>query len=42
MCHVYVRDDGLSAVVVADVEYPQRVAFSLIDKVCVCDFFATL
>ncbi|XP_041957811.1 synaptobrevin homolog YKT6-like isoform X1 [Alosa sapidissima] len=33
MCHACVRDDGLSAVVVADSEYPQRVAFSLIDKV---------
>ncbi|XP_063051462.1 synaptobrevin homolog YKT6-like isoform X2 [Engraulis encrasicolus] len=33
MCHTYIRDDGLSVVVVADSEYPQRVAFSLIDKV---------
>jgi len=33
MCHVYVRSDGLSAVLVSDQEYPQRVAFSLLNKV---------
>ena len=34
ICHVYVRQDGLSGVVMADGEYPQRVAHSLINKVC--------
>uniref|UniRef100_A0A3Q3GEZ4 YKT6 v-SNARE homolog (S. cerevisiae) n=1 Tax=Labrus bergylta TaxID=56723 RepID=A0A3Q3GEZ4_9LABR len=32
LCHVYVRNDNLSAVVVADTEYPQRVCFTLLDK----------
>ena len=31
-CHTYVRADGLCGVVVADKEYPVRVAFSLINK----------
>jgi len=31
--HVYVRQDNLACVVVADKEYPLRVAFSLINKV---------
>ncbi|XP_017575163.1 synaptobrevin homolog YKT6-like [Pygocentrus nattereri] len=33
MCHMHIRDDGLSAVVIADSEYPQRICFSLLDKV---------
>ncbi|KAL6456448.1 hypothetical protein MHYP_G00349920 [Metynnis hypsauchen] len=33
MCHMQIRDDGLSAVVIADSEYPQRICFSLLDKV---------
>jgi len=33
LVHVYVRSDGLSATVVADKEYPQRVAFSFINKI---------
>ncbi|XP_030642717.1 synaptobrevin homolog YKT6-like isoform X2 [Chanos chanos] len=33
MCHVYIRDDCLSAVAITDTEYPQRVCFSLLDKV---------
>ncbi|KAL7884097.1 hypothetical protein AOLI_G00068670 [Acnodon oligacanthus] len=33
MCHMHIRDDGLSAVVITDSEYPQRVCFSLLDKV---------
>ncbi|XP_062272718.1 synaptobrevin homolog YKT6 [Scomber scombrus] len=33
LCHVYVRNDNLSAVVIADTEYPQRVSFTLLDKV---------
>ncbi|XP_061115715.1 synaptobrevin homolog YKT6-like [Conger conger] len=33
LCHVYVRNDSLSAVVIADSEYPQRVCFSLLEKV---------
>lgn len=35
LCHVYVRNDGLAGVVVADTEYPQRVCFTLLDKVSV-------
>lgn len=35
LCHVYVRNDNLGAVVIADTEYPQRVCFTLLDKVCV-------
>uniref|UniRef100_A0A8C7ZXU9 YKT6 v-SNARE homolog (S. cerevisiae) n=1 Tax=Oryzias sinensis TaxID=183150 RepID=A0A8C7ZXU9_9TELE len=33
LCHVYVRNDSLGAVVIADTEYPQRVCFTLLDKV---------
>ncbi|NWR56731.1 YKT6B protein, partial [Bucorvus abyssinicus] len=33
LCHVYVRNDGLAGVVIADTEYPQRVCFTLLDKV---------
>lgn len=33
MCHVYVRGDSLGAVLIADHEYPQRVAHTLITKV---------
>ncbi|NXG64029.1 YKT6 protein, partial [Hemiprocne comata] len=33
LCHVYVRGDGLAGVVIADTEYPQRVCFTLLDKV---------
>lgn len=33
LCHVYVRSDSLAGVVIADSEYPSRVAFSLLEKV---------
>ena len=33
VCHVYVRADGLSGVVIANQDYPQRVAHTLITKV---------
>uniref|UniRef100_U5EYV5 Putative snare protein ykt6 synaptobrevin/vamp syperfamily n=1 Tax=Corethrella appendiculata TaxID=1370023 RepID=U5EYV5_9DIPT len=33
MCHVYVRSDNLSAIIIADHEYPQRVAHTLLSKV---------
>ena len=33
LCHVYVRNDNLGAVVIADGEYPSRVCFTLLDKV---------
>lgn len=33
MVHAYVRADGLSGVLVADSEYPQRVAFTLITRI---------
>ncbi|XP_046333040.1 synaptobrevin homolog YKT6-like [Haliotis rufescens] len=33
MCHVYVRSDGLSGVLIGDHEYPQRVAHTLLNKV---------
>lgn len=32
MCHVYVRADGLAGIIIADHEYPQRVAHTLITK----------
>jgi len=32
MCHCYVKPDGLAGVIIADVEYPARVAFTLISK----------
>lgn len=32
VAHAYVRNDGLGAVVIADKEYPARVAFTLISK----------
>lgn len=36
LCHVYVRSDSLSGVVIADNEYPSRVCFTLLDKVGSC------
>lgn len=33
LCHVCVRNDGLAGVVIADSEYPSRVAFTLLEKV---------
>ncbi|KAI0230164.1 hypothetical protein LSAT2_019451 [Lamellibrachia satsuma] len=33
MCHVYVRGDSLSAVLISDHEYPKRVSFTLLNKV---------
>ncbi|XP_067639052.1 synaptobrevin homolog YKT6 [Eurosta solidaginis] len=33
MCHVYVRSDNLAGVLIADHEYPQRVAHTLITKI---------
>jgi len=32
MCHVYISNDGLSGVAITDVEYPQRVAFNMLNK----------
>lgn len=32
-CHVYVRHDGLAAMAIADQEYPERVAYTLLSKV---------
>lgn len=34
LCHVQVRDDRLSAVLVSDHDYPRRVAFTILSKVC--------
>jgi len=33
LCHVYVRSDRLSGVIISDHEYPHRVAHTLINKV---------
>ncbi|XP_033098902.1 synaptobrevin homolog YKT6-like [Anneissia japonica] len=33
LCHAYIRNDSLAGVLIADHEYPNRVAFSLISKV---------
>lgn len=33
MCHVYVRADNLAAIIIADHEYPQRVAHTLLTKI---------
>nr|CAG4638755.1 EOG090X0E6P [Cyclestheria hislopi] len=33
MCHAYVRADGLSGVLIADHEYPNRVAHTLLTKI---------
>ena len=33
MCHVHVRSDSLSCVVIADHDYPSRVCFTLMNKV---------
>jgi len=32
LCHCYARGDGLVGIVVCDKEYPQRVAFTLVNK----------
>ena len=37
-CHVYVRSDYLSCVVIADQDYPARVAHTLMNKVCVMGY----
>jgi len=34
MCHVFVREDGLAAVLFSDQDYPRRVAFTMLSKVC--------
>uniref|UniRef100_A0A8C3RXW0 YKT6 v-SNARE homolog n=1 Tax=Chelydra serpentina TaxID=8475 RepID=A0A8C3RXW0_CHESE len=39
LCHVYVRNDRLAGVVIADNEYPPRVCFTLLEKVL--DEFST-
>ncbi|TDG44050.1 hypothetical protein AWZ03_009539 [Drosophila navojoa] len=41
MCHVYVRADNLAGVLIADHEYPHRVAHTLITKI-LDDFSATV
>lgn len=33
VCHVFVRSDSLGGVVISDLEYPQRVVFTLLNKV---------
>lgn len=33
ICHVFVRSDSLGGVVISDLEYPQRVVFTLLNKV---------
>ncbi|XP_077992256.1 synaptobrevin homolog YKT6-like [Glandiceps talaboti] len=39
MCHAYIRSDSLAGVLIGDHEYPQRVAFTVLNKVL--DQFAT-
>ena len=39
-CHVYVRSDSLACVIIADHDYPPRVCFTLMNKVCVCVFYS--
>lgn len=34
MCHVFIRDDRIGSVVISDHEYPRRVVFNLMSKVC--------
>ena len=34
-CHVYVRSDQLSCVIIGDQDYPVRVAFTLMNKVMI-------
>ncbi|XP_009859212.2 synaptobrevin homolog YKT6-like isoform X1 [Ciona intestinalis] len=34
LCHVYVREDRLAAVLISDEDYPRRVAFTVLTKVC--------
>lgn len=33
VCHVFVRENNVSGVLISDIEYPQRVAFTLLGKV---------
>ena len=33
VCHVFVRSDSLGGVIVSYLEYPQRVVFTLLNKV---------
>ena len=35
VCHVFVRSDSLGGVIVSDLEYPQRVVFTLLNKVSI-------
>lgn len=39
MCHVFVHENGLGGVAICDSEYPQRVAFNMLNKV-IEDFIA--
>ena len=39
-CHVYVRSDKLACVVIADMDYPQRVCFTLMNKVSLSSSFS--
>ncbi|XP_076814415.1 synaptobrevin homolog YKT6-like [Clavelina lepadiformis] len=34
LCHVYVREDRLTGVIIADQDYPRRVAFTILSKAC--------
>nr|CAB3267829.1 synaptobrevin homolog YKT6-like [Phallusia mammillata] len=34
LCHVFVRDDRLAAVLISDHDYPRRVAFTVLSKAC--------
>ncbi|XP_065648594.1 synaptobrevin homolog YKT6 isoform X2 [Hydra vulgaris] len=33
LCHVYVSNEGISGVAIADKDYPQRVAFNMLNKI---------
>ncbi|XP_065648595.1 synaptobrevin homolog YKT6-like [Hydra vulgaris] len=33
LCHVYVSNEGISSVAIADKDYPQRVAFNMLNKI---------
>ena len=33
ICHVHVRSDGLSCVIISDQEYPSRVCYTLMNKI---------
>ena len=42
MCHVYASNEGICGVAITDKDYPQRVAFNMLNKVSYISFHYTV